>query len=380
MSINGWIDGKVLEILEAFGVPLPGGDGDTLRAIAGHWDTMGGDLTAMTAAIDAAVRATDAKDWSGPARQAFDQHWALQKATIEKIAGSFHQVAGGLRSYAAEIDDINKSIIDICVQIAEMEVAGAALSLFTGFLSDLVANTAVATRIAKIFDLVKLFTTAAEKVGDLLEEFFQLSEELAATIKAFLTKAAELGAGFVKNFALNFTTNFAADSASAMANQALNGQPVTVSADLNTASEQALGTALFAAGGSSLAEGAGIEGTIGKVLNGEGLGGTMANGALGNIAGGLTADGLSGASLSQTVWDAGTNALTGAAGNAQNHAIATHLEANGSLGGENRSDQAKLADAAFTQSTGTALNAGVYTAGDEIETDAQNLTKDMGSL
>jgi len=70
-----------------------------------------------------------------------------------------------------------------------MEVAGAALTVFTGFLSDLVANAAVAK------------------------------------------KGAE-----------SFATNFVADSGSAMANQALHGQKATVGDDLLDGARAAAGT------------------------------------------------------------------------------------------------------------------------------------------
>ncbi|MGW5258893.1 WXG100 family type VII secretion target, partial [Streptomyces sp. NPDC004012] len=136
MSVNSWIDGKVLEILEACGVELPGGDGGSLRAIARAWDTMGTELTEVVHTLDVAIAGVDKQGWHGDARDAFEEHWQEQKQVIGDVARNFHQVAGGLRAYADEIDQINEEIIDICVEIAEMEVAGAALSFFTGFLSD----------------------------------------------------------------------------------------------------------------------------------------------------------------------------------------------------------------------------------------------------
>jgi uncharacterized protein YukE len=229
MSVNSWIDGKVLEILEAFGVELPGGDGPTLRSVARDWDTMGTELSDLVRTIDAAIAGVDKAGWHGEARDAFEKQWREQRRVILESADNFHHVADGLRAYATEIDGINEEIIDICVEIAEMEIAGAALSFFTGFLSDLVANTAVAERVAKIVDLVKLFTSAAEKVAALLERFTGLSAETVASLERVLT------------------TNFAADSGSLMLNQAVHGQPVTVGADLTAGSRAAAGTAAFTA-------------------------------------------------------------------------------------------------------------------------------------
>ena len=378
MSVNGWIDGKVLAVLQAFGVELPGGDGDTLRSMAAAWKRMGTELTAIGTAIDTAAAGIAPEQWSGDAHTAFTLHWGDQKKVIDAIAGNFAKVAAGLDAFATEIDSINESIIDICVQIAEMEVAGAVLSIFTGFLSDLVANTAVAAKVAKIIDLVKLFSTAADKVGELLEEFFELSEESAATLKAVLSTVADLSADFLKDGAEAFVTNFVADTGSTMASQALSGQSVNVGADTTTGIEDAGGTALFTAGGSALADRAGISGGFGNFLRGDGLLGTSLNGAAGNVVGGVTADMLNNKSGSTTLQDALTNAATGAVGNAGNHLRNGQLEAQGSLGGENLSDRAKLADAAYKNSIGTALNGAVYTAGSGIETDIQNLADAQG--
>ncbi|MFF0018283.1 WXG100 family type VII secretion target [Streptomyces sp. NPDC005374] len=370
MSVNDWIDGKVLEILQAAGVELPGGDGDTLRDIARRWDAMGTELTDVVRAVDSSIAGVDHQGWHGAAREAFEKHWGEQKKVVQEIADNFHHVADGLRAYADEIDGINKEIIDICVEIAEMEIAGVALSFFTGFLSDLVANAAVAERVAKVVDLVGLFTSAAERVAGLLERCDAMSAEKAAKLAKLLSGLGRFTAKFTSTFA----TNFVADSGSMMVNQAVHGQPVTVGDDLTYGSRAAVGTAAF--GGIAGAAGARLTGTAGDLLRGEGLLGTTLNGAAGNVAGGFTADVIGGANGSTTAQDAVTNAATGALGNAQNHGVNHALEQHGSLGGEHLSDRGKLADSAFTNTVGTTLNTAVYAAGSGIEADLQQLAKD----
>ncbi|KIZ13733.1 WXG100 family type VII secretion target [Streptomyces natalensis] len=372
MSINGWIDGKVLEILQAFGVELPGGNGDTLRSIAHAWDAMGTELAKVVRVLDSAVDGVDKQGWHGEARDAFEKHWQGQKKTITDVAKNFHHVADGLREFADEIDKINEEIIDICVQIAEMEVLGAALSAFTGFLSDLVANAAVAAKVGKILDLVKLFTSAAEKVAALLERFGGMSAEVAATLEKMLVAVARIGGKFAESYA----TNFVADSGSMMLNQALNGQPVTVGNDFHTANREALGTAAFTVGGSELAEGAKLTGAFGRMLKGEGWAGSAANGALGNIAGGLNADlADDDKGGSDTAWDVGTNAVTGALGNHLGDHLLGQMEGH-SLGGEGGGEQGKLIDGAYRNAFRTGLNTAIYEGGSGIETDLQNLDKD----
>ncbi|MFI1204664.1 WXG100 family type VII secretion target [Streptomyces sp. BHT-5-2] len=377
MSVNSWIDGKVLEILQAFGVELPGGNGDTLREIARGWDAMGNDLTKVVGALDRAVDGVDKQGWHGAARDAFEKHWQDQKKTVTDVANNFHHVADGLREFAGEIDKINEEIIDICVQIAEMEVLGAALSVFTGFLSDLVANTAVAAKVAKVVDLVKLFTSAAEKVAALLERFGGMSAETAATLEKMLTAVARIGGKFLMKGAESFATNFVADSGSMMINQALTGQPVTVGKDFKTAGKEAAGTAVFTAGGASFAEGAKLTGAVGKVLSGEGRAGNTVNGAFGNVVGGLTADltddEKGGA---DTVWDVGTNAVTGALGNHAGDRLLGGMEGH-SLGGENVAEHHRFKDTMYRDGFGTGLNTAIYEGGGGIESDLQGLDKDM---
>ncbi|GGX18796.1 WXG100 family type VII secretion target [Streptomyces noursei] len=375
VNINGWIDGKVLEILQAFGVELPGGNGDTLRSIAHAWDSMGNDLTKVVGAIDRAIDGVDKQGWHGAARDAFEKHWQDQKKTIADIAKNFHHVADGLREFADEIDKINEEIIDICVQIAEMEVLGAALSFFTGFLSDLVANAAVAAKVAKIMDLVKLFTSAAEKVAALLERFGGMSAETAATLERMLTAIARFSGKFLAKGVESYATNFVADSGSQMLNQALTGQPVTVGKDFATANQEALGTAAFTAGGASLAEGAKLTGAVGRMLSGEGRAGNAVNGALGNIAGGLTTDVWNEKDGGTTLWDAGTNAATGALGNHVGGTLLGKMERH-SLGGENVAEGHEVFDVAYRDGFGTGLNTAIYSGGSGIESDLQDLAKE----
>lgn len=370
MSVNDWIDGKVLEILQAAGVELPGGDGDTLRSLARAWDAMGAELTDVVRAVDSAIAGVDSQGWHGAARDAFEKHWGEQKRLVQEVADNFRHVADGLRSYADEIDGINKEIIDICVEIAEMEIAGVALSFFTGFISDLVANTAVAERVAKVVDLVRLFTAAAEKVGGLLERLGAVSAETAETLAKVFSGVGRFGVKLTESFA----TNFVADSGSLMVNQAVHGQPVTVGSDLADGGWAAVGTATFTGAAGTVGER--LSGVAGDLLKGEGLLGTTVNGAAGNVAGGLTLDWHVGQDGSTTAQDAVTNAATGALGNAQNHGVNHALEQHGSLGGEHLSDRGKLADGAFRNTVGTTLNTGVYAAGSGIEADIQDQTKD----
>ncbi|MFE2161864.1 hypothetical protein ACFW9M_29165 [Streptomyces lydicus] len=69
-------------------------------------------------------------------------------------------------------------------------------------------------------------------------------------------------------------TNLVADSGSAMANQALHGQKVTVGDGLLGGARVAAGTAAFTAGGATFAEGARVTGVARRILQGDGELGT----------------------------------------------------------------------------------------------------------
>jgi hypothetical protein len=84
VSVNSWIDGKVLGILQACGVELPGGDGEALRSIARSWDAMGTELTGIRGALDLAVEKVDHQGWHGDARDAFEKHWI--ESDVQQLA------------------------------------------------------------------------------------------------------------------------------------------------------------------------------------------------------------------------------------------------------------------------------------------------------
>lgn len=101
--------------------------------------------------------------------------------------------------------------------------------------------------------------------------------------------------------------------------------------------------------------------------------GSAVGGALDNISGGLTADVWNHQDGATIGWDAATNAVTGATGNAANGAHFHHMEEHGSLDGENLSDRGRLTDSAYKNSFSTGLNTVVHAAGSGIESDVQNL-------
>jgi WXG100 family type VII secretion target len=287
MSFNGWIDGKVEALLEAAGITLPGGDGETLRAISRRWDDMAENVTQMRKSLTYQIGAIDDTQWSGEARTAFEQHWHRHDTAIAQTAEHLHRVADGLRHYAAEIDKINNEIVDICAQIAEMEAAGLLLTAITGGISDALANTAVAAKVARVSALVEKFTLCAEKVTTLLKEFASVSEELAETIGKIAQTAARIGVDATKTFTSNLITN----TGSAALQRHASGSSGSFGQDATTGAEQAAGTAVFGASAKALSEVV-KPGVLRDVLAGEGKIGNLANGALGNMSGAALADGI----------------------------------------------------------------------------------------
>jgi hypothetical protein len=106
-----------------------------LRSLAQDWNTMAASLENQVTALNQAVSAVGADEWSGSAADAFHQHWQTQSAEVQKGLANFKQVASSLDSYAGTVDSINEEILSAAEQILVASVAGAVLA----FVSDAVA-------------------------------------------------------------------------------------------------------------------------------------------------------------------------------------------------------------------------------------------------
>ena len=265
------VNADVVRVLEAMGLPLPGGDGDTLRTIAQDWDTLADSIDAQVKQLTGDVQSVGPDEWSGDACDAFHQHWQKQAQATQTGVQNFHTVASSLRSYAGDIDSINEELVSICEQIVIATAAGALLTIVTAGLSDIASAIADSAEAARIVALIAKFADLAEQVGVDIDRVAEVLGEIMENLKS-LAETLKLG---------DVASNFAADSGANVATQALSGQKVTWGADFENGALDAVGTVGAGAG-------------LGKL----GLGGAALDGAA-NFAGGVfqsEAGGLTGVS------------------------------------------------------------------------------------
>lgn len=226
------INADVVKVLEAMGLPLPGGDGDTLRSIAQDWDDLADAINRQVGELDSAVKMVGPTEWSGDAADAFHQHWQQQADSTRKGVANFHNVAKSMRDYATNIDSINEELVSICEQIVIATAAGALLTVVTAGLSDLASAIADSAEAARIAALIAKFADLAEQVGVDIDKVAEVLGEVMENLKS-LSETLKLG---------DVASNVVADTTANVASQALSGQKVTWGADLENGALDGVGT------------------------------------------------------------------------------------------------------------------------------------------
>ena len=240
------VNHDIIKVLDMLGIPMPGGNGDTLRAIARDWTAMAASIEGQVNTLNQVVAAVVPSDWTGSAADNFQQHWQTQSAEVAKGVANFKAVADSLDSYSDTVDSINGEILDIVEQILAASVAGALLTIVTAGISDAVAAAADTAEAARIMALVAKFTEMAEEVGVDIDRMVEVVTELLSKIKSMLEslqsmmktiKATKVGAT-----AVDLAANFVADTAANVGSQVLFGQKVTWNADVVNGGLDAVGT------------------------------------------------------------------------------------------------------------------------------------------
>jgi len=244
------VNGDIMKVLDLLGLPMPGGNGGMLRSLAQDWTGMAGALENQVNALDQAVAAVGADQWSGSAADSFHAHWRTQAGEVAKGLANFRQVAASLDGYAGTVDSINEEILGIAEQILAASVAGAVLTVVTAGISDALAAVADAAEAARIAALIARFTELAEQVGVDIDRMAEIVGEVVSKIKSML-EALETMLETINDTKYGKTaltvgkdlvSNFVADSGANISSQYLSGQHVTLGADLENGALDAGGT------------------------------------------------------------------------------------------------------------------------------------------
>ena len=240
------VNADIMKVLDMIGLPMPGGNGGTLRAIAQDWNAMAAAIEGQVNVLNQAVAAVVPNDWTGSAADAFHQHWQTQSSEVAKGVANFKQVASSLESYAGTVDTINEEILSIAEQILAASVAGALLTVVTAGISDAVAAAADTAEAARIAALIARFTELAEQVGVDIDRMVEVVGEVVDKIKDMLeslqSMMKSIKATKIGSVALDLGGNFVADTAANFGSQVLTGQQVTPVADIENGALDAVGT------------------------------------------------------------------------------------------------------------------------------------------
>ncbi|MEU9121829.1 WXG100 family type VII secretion target [Streptomyces sp. NPDC048506] len=313
MSLNSFLVDKITPVLETIGIPWPGGDPETLRDLAAGWRSFGQDLHQTAEHLNGKVDSVVGGTWKGQAAESFKKHWQQQYKALQDTSKNFEEVRKELAAYADEAEAILKEIVEIALEIAEMELAGALLTVVTAGISDAVAAAASGARAMKIISLVEKFAGLATRAEEAVLKLVGDSKTLIRIVKGL----SKLLGDALKNTAMNYAGTVGTKLATGDPSQGfgLGWQDLQNAAVAGTvaAGPGALGKA-FAPMGRHAAPG-----MAGKLLNGDGLTGgaaaaqKIASGAVGSAAGTAVAEQFD-PNATTVGADAATSFITGGLG------------------------------------------------------------------
>ncbi|MGC9542567.1 WXG100 family type VII secretion target [Streptomyces sp. UG1] len=139
----------------------PGGRPDELRAAAKAWRQLKSEVEGLVKDLDKDVRATVGHTWRGEAANAFQAHWDEFAAAVLSTTDDFDEAARGLENAADCIDEVNKEIHDIYIEI------GISIGVSVG-MSFLTLGVSAAVGTARVTMLVTRALDAAGRLGKLL--------------------------------------------------------------------------------------------------------------------------------------------------------------------------------------------------------------------
>ena len=365
LDVNRAIAGQVAQVLSLLSLPWPRGDPATLRAFADEWRSMAGEVSKTADQLNGQVGSVVGAQWQGAAAEAFEAHWKQQYQAMRQSSQNFLQVAKELDTYADEAEQIIEAIVEIALQIAEFELAGALLTVFTAGISDAVAAAASGER--------------AWKITQLIDKFIKLGEKAIKVITELINEIRKMGA--IPRIVVDALKNTAMNLTGTQLSNLMTGQGLVKGSDLKTAALAGVGGSLGGSALEGLGKKIGGDGGLGKIGNlllgkdsaGWDLTGAKAFGASA-LTGGLTSgaaavgtDIYEGKDVSTTVADGVTSTVTGGAGAgvAGGHKV-------DALPSQGR--HAKPVDPYTPITTELGANGYVYGAGGALETDL-NATK-----
>jgi hypothetical protein len=152
--------GGVRDLAQDHGLWWPGGDPGGCRHLGDAWLRAAAACEMAIEALDHAIRRVRLDD-SGAAVDAFTQHGHRMMTELSEEAERLRRIGHSLLERADQIDHARRQVEALVAQIAASVVAGAALAIFTGGVSEALAAEAAAALVAEAAALELTFSEAA---------------------------------------------------------------------------------------------------------------------------------------------------------------------------------------------------------------------------
>ncbi|GAA1456556.1 hypothetical protein [Williamsia maris] len=162
----------------------PNGHQDRLHAADAAWQAAAASLQA--AAAPTATAASKVSAQQSPEASAAAKACTDTGTNLRELSSVCTQLGSSCSDYAAHLDQAHHEIIstlkELLIETAAIEAAGAAFAIFTAGLDEIAAQAAVAARIA----------TAVAKIRRVIEVLIDAARTVAAAVKGYAARAAEL--------------------------------------------------------------------------------------------------------------------------------------------------------------------------------------------
>ncbi|NEC39948.1 DUF6531 domain-containing protein [Streptomyces rubrogriseus] len=150
-KFNHMFGDTVADGLEFLGITDPAVDPDGIRELAKKWRAL---AEGLDDAAEAARKSLADVEWEGKAAKALHKRAKSARKQATEMADSLREGAKALDDFADKAHELLSEIGVILAEIAELELAGLALSVLTGGTSAVVSTLMAGSRAAKVVALV----------------------------------------------------------------------------------------------------------------------------------------------------------------------------------------------------------------------------------
>ncbi|WP_030252795.1 DUF6531 domain-containing protein [Streptomyces violens] len=201
-NVNHAMGDSMASVLEFLGITDPAVDPDGVREIAKKWRALADALD--DASRDAGTALEDVV-WEGQAAKAFHKRATRARGQAKQMADALRDGAEALDQFADEAHEMITEIGVICVEIAEMEAAGLALSVLTAGVSAAATTIAAGARAARIIALIARIEESGTALARVIRGVIEVIRGLSRSLRALKEVKAVASAGRMAGEGMKFS-------------------------------------------------------------------------------------------------------------------------------------------------------------------------------